>query len=308
MFDKDENKIVVQYDRQLMEEYQNELINSRKLVNRIYRFVENISKSKDNNFNSIISNIRKQVGLKKISKYNSPTVTSSTQISDDILSKERIAVYTVVFGGYDNIFQPRILPDNCDFYIITDNDGDFGAFTKKDYDMKLVDGYSPTKKNRFFKMHPEVVFPDYRFSIYIDGNVEIMSDLTALVNRLSDNGVGFYAHGARNCIYNEVKACKILKKGNAKLLERQCVEYAKDGFPEQFGMVEATVIAREHNNEQCVKLMENWWGEFCKWESRDQISFPYVLWKKKLKILDVAVLGGNIHNELRFKIHEHKTK
>ena len=50
-------------------------------------------------------------------------------------------------------------------------------------------------------------------------------------------------------------------------------------MPEDFGVFLCGVLIREHNNPVCVKLMEDWWKELEEGSRRDQISFPYVLWK-----------------------------
>ncbi len=306
MLKNESNQYFIQYDKLLMKLYDKESRELRtpyKKVEKIVNLVKECIKHK--NLSAIISKITVNKQLKKVSKFSNPTVVEIIK-EDDILLNDRIAVYTAVFGNYDNIYQPWILPDNCDFYIITDQQKDYGIFKQVEYDKSLVDGFCNAKKNRYFKLHPEKVFPQYRYTIYIDGSIEIKADLTPLINKVNKYGVGFYAHGARNCIFSELEACKILKKGNYKLLKEQCNSYEREGFPKEFGMIEAGVIAREHNIKECLNIMEAWWKEYCKWESRDQISLPYVLWRNGMSIQEVATLGNNIHSEQRFYIHEHR--
>ena len=57
--------------------------------------------------------------------------------------------------------------------------------------------------NRFCKMHPFELFPGYDFAVYIDGNVEIVSDVTALykIAHESKLGIAMHSHNLRQCIY-----------------------------------------------------------------------------------------------------------
>ena len=54
---------------------------------------------------------------------------NKVELSKDIkksnyFSNEKIAIYTVVFGNYDNIPEPYANPDNCDYFVFTDQNFD----------------------------------------------------------------------------------------------------------------------------------------------------------------------------------------
>ncbi len=49
--------------------------------------------------------------------------------------------------------------------------------------------------NRYYKMHPDVLFEDYNYSIYIDGNIKVIGDLTAYINLISKAGIAVHRHG-----------------------------------------------------------------------------------------------------------------
>ena len=46
-----------------------------------------------------------------------------------------------------------------------------------------------------------------------------------------------------------------------------------------------------------------WWSEICRWSSRDQLSFPYVL--SKFPKLKINVIEGNARNHPYFKYTNH---
>ena len=47
-------------------------------------------------------------------------VPERKRIEVDYFSEDRIAIYTCIIGAYDEILEPVFIPDNCDFYLITD--------------------------------------------------------------------------------------------------------------------------------------------------------------------------------------------
>ena len=55
--------------------------------------------------------------------------------------------------------------------------------------------------------------------------------------------------------------------------------YKSLGFPEHYGLYEANVIIRKHNNKSVIDLMEYWWSEILNNSHRDQLSLNYVIWK-----------------------------
>ena len=88
----------------------------------------------------------------------------------------------------------------------------------------------------------------------------------------------------RNCIYEEYKAIKRLwNKGNKKddlvFITKQIHRYLNDNYPKNNGLISSGIIARRHNEDDCIKTMEHWWKEIDHWSKRDQLSFNYVAWK-----------------------------
>lgn len=226
----------------------------------------------------------------------------------DYFSEERIAVYTSVFGGYDKIINPIVAPDNCDFFIFTDCVIDEDSIWKK-IDISLSDfgleGKNDIEKNRFFKMHPHKLFPDYKYSIYIDGNIKIMTDLTEFIKDMNPYGLVMHNHYRQNCVYKEIKKCKKIKKDKRENLELHYKHLKENGMPNNYGMLEAPIIVREHSNDRCIKIMEDWWDEFEKYSKRDQISLPYVLFKENIRINEIAKLGNDIYSNFAFKKVSH---
>lgn len=223
-------------------------------------------------------------------------------------SGDRIAVYTVIFGKYDELLEPYCVPSNIDYYVITDQDVDLKNSAWKRVDISAFEdnlkGLTNIEKNRFFKMKPYVVFPNYRYSIYIDGNIEIISDMTEHIYKIKTPGIAAHWHTSRDCVYDEMMAVLAAKKEKKEILEIHQKHLLEEDFPKHYGLIECNVLVREHT-DICKKIMENWWDEFLKFSRRDQLSFPYVLHKCGYTAEEVATLGINVFKNptIRVKVH-----
>ena len=219
-------------------------------------------------------------------------------VRDTYYSTERIAVYTAEFGGYDEVLEPVIQPDNIDYFLLTDREAKQEGYWKPINPQQFVPPEyleSPVLANRWCKMHPETLFPEYRYSIYIDSNFLIVSDFTVLINRMQDYPVAMFRHKNRDCVYDEVTACMIKKKAPREALERQRALLKAHGVPEKYGLLEAPVIVRRHHDPRCMELMDTWWQAFLEGSRRDQISLIDALWKLKIQPSEIGTLGPSIN-------------
>ena len=254
--------------------------------------------------------ISKIIENKKISKYSHKEIENNYKPAEkNIEVKPKIALYTCITGNYDKkILEPFIEIENIDFYLFTDNIKQKSENWHIRPITKSVDEkYNNILKNRYLKMHPYELFKDYDYSIYIDGNVQVMSDLTEMTYAVDKKiGIAMHKHQFRDCIYDEIEVCKIKNKGNYKEMKRQVKKYSQEGFPKKFGMLEATIIITDLKNEEAKKFLNDWWNEFISTKSlRDQISLQYVVWKNNLKISDIGVLGNNLYRNPKFRINIH---
>ena len=88
-------------------------------------------------------------------------------------------------------------------------------------------------------------------------------------------------------------------------IEKQIGDYHKEGFPEHFGMREFSIIYRNLHNEECYQMMKEWWNHCNTYTMRDQISFPYILWRHGKSIDYIKSLGENWRWNPRFIFKQH---
>ena len=260
-----------------------------------------------------IENLKREIRWRKISKYSSKSIVSDFKYGSYPDESLKILVYTCVTNGYDNPLPPVFSIPNVDYVLYTDNQDvrvDGWQILQIPQEIKKLE--KGTLINRYFKMHPPKNGKDYDYSIYIDGNIQVRSNIRNIINAISPKtGLAIHRHGSRNCIYDEVEACRILKKGNISNLKKQIEKYQKEGMPAKFGLYECTIIVCNLHHINAQELLHKWWCEFVESESlRDQISLPYIIWKNGYSIDDIGNLGYNLVNNPKFKyvLHSNKDK
>lgn len=224
-------------------------------------------------------------------------------------SNERIAIYTAVFGTYDHVPEPYCRPDNCDFFIFTDQPfDDTQSVWKKGTVPDGLESLNNSEKNRYLKMHPDKMFEDYKYSIYVDGNVQIIADLTDYVNMLGRVGIGIHMHNLRFCVFDELEAIRRTGRETKEKIERHIVYLQETGMPRNYGLLQCNIIVREHKNPLCMEIMNDWWQEYMLYAKRDQVSLPHVLYCHGISIEEVGILGGNVYLNPAFRILNHVKK
>lgn len=226
---------------------------------------------------------------------------------------KKIAIYTCVTGRYDKPLQPYLSFSNVDYIFFTDDhnllkqEDSLGKWIVKPIPEQLSK-YNNATINRYIKFHPFELFEcDYDYAIYIDGNLQPVSDLSELVNWINSKvGLAFHEHSERNCIYEEIKVCKLFGKGNPQNLQKQGERYAQEKYPKENGLLECNVIVTDLKNARAKDILCQWWDEFMRSESgRDQIALPYILWKNQIPVLQVATLGHNVYRNPKIRKYDH---
>ena len=199
-------------------------------------------------------------------------------------------IYTCVTGGYDKIERPNFISEGFDYVCYTDDHNlKSDIWEIRQIPEKLL-YLGNAKINRYIKLHPHELFPEYDLSIYIDGNVDLKADINEFIeDRCSDGDVFFYKHPYRDCIYDEMDAVVSGGQENKEIVNAIRARYEKEGFPKHFGLSQNNIIIRRHNEKNCMRLMTLWWNEVFYNSYRDQLSLFYVIWKNpdiKVKILE----------------------
>jgi len=115
----------------------------------------------------------------------------------------------------------------------------------------------------------------------------IKGDINTMIEKyLNNTDIALHLHGERNCIYKEAELCIERKFDYVELIRKQIQKYKAEGYPENNGLHEGTVILRRHT-EDIKRFDEAVWAEICSGSTRDQLSLNYIAWKLGIKITDI---------------------
>lgn len=220
-----------------------------------------------------------------------------------------IAVYTCIVGRYDQLIEPVYAEPGVDYLIFTDQPvPDESVWRKVDITTdSQYDVLPPMMLNRRIKILQNSILKQYDYTVYVDGNIEVVGAISPLIEAMAGKGLALHWHMRRDCIYDEAVAVKYLKRLNDARIDCQIAEYRQEGFPEHFGLYENSIIVRDNRDAAVDGLMQTWWTEMQRYPIRDQLSLPYILWKSGFPIENILSLGDNIERNPAFnRIGEHR--
>jgi len=220
----------------------------------------------------------------------------------------KTVVYTCITGEYDKLRKFRNPSDpGIDFVCFTDNQN--LAYDCENWNIRNIPKelgcYSNVKKQRLLKILPHRFLSDYDISVWVDGNIEILCDISKFLKTVDFEKYSFYTrrHPVRDCIYNEASVVLNLKKDIPSVVEPQMKGYRNDGFPEHYGLAETGITVRRHNEKDCIILDDMWAEEIRKHSHRDQLSLDYARWKSGTGIGYLVI--GNLRNDKNFRWSRH---
>ena len=221
----------------------------------------------------------------------------------------RIAIYTCITGGYDELTEPMYVERNCDYFLITDNA--FGEIDESESVYKKINVLdvvpkqltSPKEQNRYCKSHGYEIFKDYDYSIYVDGNLQITGRIVDFVELVGEKGLALHKNTWAKDPYHEAISLSVRLRIKKDEAEKTMREFVKEGVPRDIGMTECGVIVCENNNSTAKKILSEWFEYYKRGEiKRDQIYMYYTLWKNKIDIEEICTLPGSVINNGYFKV------
>lgn len=227
----------------------------------------------------------------------------------EVFKKEKLAVYTCITGNYDVLRNPIYYNSDIDYICFTNNEGLHSDI----WNIKYIsdDKLDNIHLARYVKIFPHVYLKDYDTSIWVDGKFQIKADLKEYVAKYEKTkSMLCFPHYERDCIYDEAVECKRVKNCVAEDVDRQIDKYKNLNYPANNGLYETGCIVRNHNDITVQTIMSDWWSEIEKYSYRDQLSFPYVLWKHEYHpdICDLDINENRWLSMVREKRRENRMK
>jgi len=218
-------------------------------------------------------------------------------------------IYTCLTSEYDTLNDPKVTAKDYDYICFSNN------LDPKDFNVWKIRRIPLESKNRvllsrYVKIRPDVALSEYDISLYIDANIQIISNkfydhLDKFISS-KDPLIAAAIHPQRSCIYEEALIC--LKTGKSKYEETvEHIKFLKNkNFPKNMGLHENNIILRKHNDAVLIKAGQDWWKIFSNGVKRDQLSLEYILWKNNIQCLPLFDNDFDVRKSAWFSFSKHK--
>lgn len=198
---------------------------------------------------------------------------------------KKFAVITAITNGKDDLIDPPMVFENCDYIAYTDHKYDTKIWEQRDVlKFSTIDALSDRRNAKPYKILSSLLFGEYEYVVWEDGNHQLKKDPQSIINEYgADVDLFLFKHPDRGCTYDEMKAVVQWQLDYPSNIQNQYNFYKNIGMPEKWGLYElSTFMVKTTKQVQELQLM--WWEQICRFGSRDQISLPYCLWKMGDKI------------------------
>lgn len=214
----------------------------------------------------------------------------------------KVIVASAIFGNYDIIQQPKDISktakENIPFYMFIDEETEAFMKNSSALDSRKRVGiwriiivrnipYTDARRNgKIPKLLLHRLFPNVRYSLWIDGKLQLVADPYQILERFlwrQNASFAISRHYSRFDVFEEAEANKAAGKYDNASIDYQIDFYRKEGLtpysdaklPITSDVPEGCVIIREHipitNLFSCL-----WFNEVDRFTSRDQLSFSIV--------------------------------
>lgn len=212
-------------------------------------------------------------------------------------------VCTAVTGAYEHQYS-RLYLTGVDYIYFTDGNIPFVLDPQWRVHLLGDEHLDNRRRSKRPKINPHSIdmLNNYKYVIWIDGDMEILKPqfIPEILSYLNNGFVISPHFDNRNCAYGEsgIRPQKYAKEP----LDDQVSFYKKEGFPENYGLYECGVSARDMTNPRVKELGEMWYEQNITWSYQDQVSLPYCLWKTGYKP-DILPKSFRDYNWVRINAH-----
>ncbi|MCR5164823.1 MAG: DUF616 domain-containing protein [Thermoguttaceae bacterium] len=222
----------------------------------------------------------------------------------------RKVVYTCITNGYDDLGEIRCFhytDPAWDYVCFTDDENLIAGKTFGIWEIRPLQ-FTQCDKIRNARRHkilPHELFPEYDESLWIDGNVNLVTPFIFEEIRRRKTDLLLPKHFSRDCLYAEFEAVMGFKIIDPELGKKQMEAYRAAGFPEHYGLHETNLVYRRHNEPEIQKIMAEWMFWIENYTQRDQLSLSFALWKNHRTVASSSFPNART-DEKNFCVFEHR--
>jgi hypothetical protein len=247
-------------------------------------------------------------------KGSTPGVGTGFDIDEDdraeMYACQGVVVASAIFGNYDQLQQPKNVSQEAKksvcFFMFVDEETESSLEENENFLSTKQVGlwrivvvhnlpYTDARRNgKVPKLLLHRLFPNARFSLWVDGKLELVVDPYKILERFlwrTNETFAISEHYKRFDVFQEAEANKVAAKYDNASIDAQIKFYSSEGLtpygtaklPITSDVPEGCVIVREHtpiaNLFSCL-----WFNEVDRFTPRDQLSFGIVRDKLAQKV------------------------
>lgn len=197
----------------------------------------------------------------------------------------KVAVYTAIFGEYDDAPIVTHIDENIDYILYTDNPS---FIAHPPWEVRVVPAIfeDPQVDARRVKLLSHQFLVNYDITVWIDGNLQLKTLDYALICEIASRApIALCKHQFRSCIYQEMNEVLRREIDASKPVLKQNQYYRSRKFPKETGLHATSFLVRNHLHESVAKFNMRWWELLSQFSKRDQLSFDYVRWEQSVNIM-----------------------
>lgn len=196
---------------------------------------------------------------------------------------KKLCVYTCITGDYDNLHEIKYPEKTIDYYCFTNNK----SITSKTWRVIYVKDAKLDNRNlaRKIKILGHEIVNKYETAVWTDASIVWEQPFSKFVKTYLKNApLAMFRHHARENIFEEAVACLKYGKDTKERITKLLDYYQTEQYPDTNGLFESTVFIKKPSEPKVIEAMQLWFDFIENYSPRDQLSFPYVVWKTGLKV------------------------
>lgn len=170
-----------------------------------------------------------------------------------------------------------------DYYAFSDRQLDTKVWQPRSlYNFSTDTKWASRRNAKLAKVLGWLLVPGYDYYIWHDNYCDLQMDPGQLVEQYLNNyDIALFKHPARDCSYLE--AYEIAKEADIHENALGAVNFLiANQWPEHSGLFELSSFVYA-NNTRVQQAFLCWWELLCKYTSRDQVLFPYVVKQHQIR-------------------------
>ncbi|MBI4023039.1 DUF616 domain-containing protein [Candidatus Berkelbacteria bacterium] len=191
-----------------------------------------------------------------------------------------IVIYTAIFGPKGELHEPLHPDPRLDYVCFTDRTD----LRSEVFEVRVVQTQfsDPRKAAKVYKILPHR-FLSHAHSLWIDGSIQLtaLDPSGWLLAEATRSSFTIYKNHERATLAEELAWCHQHGKGDPIRTTAQVARYKEQGLPDDVALVKNGVIFRASHDPAVVAFNEAWWKEITATSLRDELSFPYLAWKRE---------------------------